>query len=69
MNKPLAITSLNFKEPSNKKIVPQKRFYSTKKSRAKKPRLEKPTREEQINACYTLLKQPIVSFDSKNDHN
>lgn len=58
----------NSKEPINKKIVPQKRFFSTKKQRAKKPKLNKPSREEQLNATNALLNKPYISMNPQNDH-
>ncbi|XP_035225897.1 uncharacterized protein LOC118198347 isoform X4 [Stegodyphus dumicola] len=54
-------------EPSNKKIVPQKRFYSVKKQSSKKRlKLAKPSTSESYDFQKVLLGDPVINFG--NDH-
>lgn len=56
------------REPANKRIVPQKRFFSTKKQKVKKKKIQKPTTEEKMNFKNALLRKPIISTLPANDH-
>lgn len=62
--------SYNRKEPANKHIIQQKRFFSTKKeSKTKKQKLQKPSKEEQFNITNNLLNELFISSNPSNDHN
>ncbi|XP_035231082.1 uncharacterized protein LOC118202963 [Stegodyphus dumicola] len=57
------------KEPTNKKIVPQKRFYSVKKRKVcKKVQFGNPSTAEKNNTKPILLNQLIVNSDPSYDH-
>ena len=57
------------KEPHNKKLIPQRRFYSTKKTNSvKKRKIAKPSAEESEDIKNSLLKNPLISRNVENDH-
>jgi hypothetical protein len=59
----------NLPEPVNKKIVPQKRFYSVKKQKSQKRKhLCNPTEVEKKQKKPILLDDLIISTDSNYDH-
>ena len=57
------------KEPHNKKLIPQKRFHSTKKVRSfKKRKIIKPSSQESEIIKHTLLNNRIINDYSLHDH-
>lgn len=57
------------KVPHNKKIAPQRKFFSTKKKKiVKKRRITKPSSQESENIKSALLNNVIVSTNPMNDH-
>lgn len=57
------------KEPVNKRIEQQKRFFSTtKRKTTKKQRLQKPSAEERTNITNELLNEYFISKNFEHDH-